>query len=113
MRVDILTKEYPPAVYGGAGVHVAELVRALRGLDGLDARVRAFGAPREEPGTSGYPDLAELAGANAALATLGVRRFFEPGYRHGRRAGGGALLVGVPAGLQSSPALTATGCSDS
>lgn len=30
MRVDVLTKEYPPEVYGGAGVHVAELVRALR-----------------------------------------------------------------------------------
>ena len=52
MRVDVLTKEYPPAVYGGAGVHVAELVRALRGLDGLEARVRAFGATRSEPGTS-------------------------------------------------------------
>ena len=34
VRVDILTKEYPPAIYGGAGVHVAELVRALRGLPG-------------------------------------------------------------------------------
>ena len=30
MRVDVLTKEYPPEIYGGAGVHVAELVRALR-----------------------------------------------------------------------------------
>ena len=30
MRVDVLSKEYPPEVYGGAGVHVAELVRALR-----------------------------------------------------------------------------------
>ncbi len=72
MRVDVLSKEYPPAVYGGAGVHVAELVRALRGLDGLDARVRAFGAARDEPGTTAYADLAELAGANPALATLGV-----------------------------------------
>lgn len=48
--------------------------------------------------------------AFVSLATLGVRRFAEPGYRHGRRAG--ALLVGVSAGLQSSPALTAAGCSD-
>ena len=30
MRVDLLSREYPPEVYGGAGVHVAELVRALR-----------------------------------------------------------------------------------
>jgi starch synthase len=72
VRVDVLTKEYPPAVYGGAGVHVAELVRALRGLDGLDARVRAFAGARDESGTTSYGALAELAGANPALATLGV-----------------------------------------
>ena len=72
MRVDVLTKEYPPAVYGGAGVHVAELVRALRGLEGLEARVRAFGGARDEPGTASYDDLVELAGANPALATMGV-----------------------------------------
>jgi starch synthase len=72
LRVDVLSKEYPPEVYGGAGVHVAELVRALRARDDVDARVRAFGAARDEEGTSSYPDLAELAGANAALRTLGV-----------------------------------------
>ncbi len=72
MRVDILTKEYPPAIYGGAGVHVAELVRALRGLADLDVRVQAFGAPRHEPGVTAYADLPELGAANAALQTLGV-----------------------------------------
>jgi starch synthase len=72
VRVDILTKEYPPAIYGGAGVHVAELVRALRGLEGLDVRVQAFGEPRAEAGVTAYADLPELAGANAALRTLGV-----------------------------------------
>jgi starch synthase len=72
VRVDILTKEYPPAVYGGAGVHVAELVRALRARGDLDVRVRAFGAERSEAGTAAYPDLPELAAANAALQTLGV-----------------------------------------
>src|SRR3954453_3452454 len=72
MRVDILTKEYPPAIYGGAGVHVAELVRALRGLADLDVRVQAFGAPRDEPGVSAYADLPELGAANAALQTMGV-----------------------------------------
>ncbi len=72
MRVDILTKEYPPAIYGGAGVHVAELVRALRGLPELDVRVQAFGEPRDEPGVAAYADLPELAEANAALQTLGV-----------------------------------------
>jgi len=74
VRVDILSKEYPPEVYGGAGVHVAELVRALRSLPSgeLEAVVRAFGAPRDESGTFSYADLDPLAGTNAALRTFGV-----------------------------------------
>ncbi|MFN8195823.1 MAG: glycogen synthase [Nocardioidaceae bacterium] len=72
MRVDVLSKEYPPEIYGGAGVHVAELVRALRARDDVEARVHAFGAPRSEDGTSSYPDLAELGSANGAVKTLGV-----------------------------------------
>ncbi|MBM7504797.1 glycogen synthase [Agromyces aurantiacus] len=70
MRVDLLTREYPPEIYGGAGVHVAELVRALR--RDLDVQVRCFGAPRDEAGTTGYATPAEFAAANAALATMGV-----------------------------------------
>ncbi|MGP4915721.1 Predicted glycogen synthase, ADP-glucose transglucosylase, Actinobacterial type [Corynebacterium xerosis] len=70
MRVDLLTKEYPPEVYGGAGVHVAELTRVLR--PSIDVRVRAFGAEREEEGTSSYSPPAELEGTNAALSTLGT-----------------------------------------
>ena len=70
MRVDLLTKEYPPEVYGGAGVHVAELTRVLR--PSIDVQVRAFGAPREEDGTTSYSAPAELAGTNAALSTLGT-----------------------------------------
>lgn len=75
MRVDVVSKEYPPEIYGGAGVHVAELVRALRRLGSeadVDARVHAFGAPRDEAGTSSYAEPAELVGANAALRTIGV-----------------------------------------
>src|SRR5687767_4621051 len=72
MRIDVLSKEYPPEVYGGAGVHVAELVRALRVLPDVDARVRCFGAPRSEPGTTAYAEPESLVGANAAIRTLGV-----------------------------------------
>ncbi|MEO5852397.1 MAG: glycogen synthase [Nocardioides sp.] len=72
MRVDVLSKEYPPEVYGGAGVHVAELVRALRSRGDLETRVHAFGALRDEASTSSYADPTELAGTNAALRTLGV-----------------------------------------
>lgn len=71
MRVDIVTKEYPPAIYGGAGVHAAELVRSLR-ESGTDVQVRAFGDQREEPGTHAYDVPAELASANAAVQTMGV-----------------------------------------
>jgi alpha-maltose-1-phosphate synthase len=72
VRVDILSREYPPQIYGGAGVHVAELVRALRARGDIDARVRCFGGPRDEAGTTGYADLPQLASANAAIRTLGV-----------------------------------------
>jgi starch synthase len=70
MRVDLLTREYPPDIYGGAGVHVTELVRALRA--DTEVLVRCFGADREEPDTFAYRVPAELAGANGALTTLGV-----------------------------------------
>ncbi|PZU40082.1 MAG: glycogen synthase [Microbacterium sp.] len=70
MRVDVVTKEYPPEVYGGAGVHVAELVKALR--ERIDVRVHAFGAPRDEPGTTSYGVPSGLSAANPAVQTLGV-----------------------------------------
>ncbi len=70
MRVDLITREYPPEVYGGAGVHVAELVRALQA--DVDVVVRCFGMPRDEPDVYSYLVPPELAGANPALATLGV-----------------------------------------
>ncbi|MGB3186182.1 MAG: glycogen synthase [Ornithinimicrobium sp.] len=72
MLIDILTREYPPNIYGGAGVHVAELTRALRARSDLEVNVRAFDDPVEEAGTTGYPALEQLADANAALRTLGV-----------------------------------------
>jgi starch synthase len=72
VRIDVLTKEYPPEIYGGAGVHVAELVSALRRRSDVEAHVHAFGGPRDEKLTASYPDLVELASANPALKTLGV-----------------------------------------
>jgi len=70
MRVDLITREYPPEVYGGAGVHVAELVRALR--ERIEVIVRCFGMPRDEANVVNYRVPAELSGANASIATLGV-----------------------------------------
>ncbi len=70
VRIDLLTREYPPNVYGGAGVHVENLAAVLRSR--VDVRVRSFGTPRAEEGVTGYSELAELAEANAALQTFGV-----------------------------------------
>lgn len=71
MRVDVISREYPPEVYGGAGVHVAELVSALRSGD-LDVLVRCFGMPRDEAGVFSYLVPPDLSSANPSLATLGV-----------------------------------------
>jgi starch synthase len=71
VRVDLLTREYPPHVYGGAGVHVVGLSNVLRRT--LDVRVHCFDGPRPGvPGVTGYDEPAQLAGSNAALRTFGV-----------------------------------------
>jgi starch synthase len=66
MRVAMMTREYPPEVYGGAGVHVTELVAQLRRLCEVD--VHCMGAPRAGAFVH-QPDSA-LKGANPALSTL-------------------------------------------
>jgi starch synthase len=62
----MMTREYPPEVYGGAGVHVTELVAQLRRLCEVD--VHCMGAPR--PGVFVHQPDSRLLGANPALATL-------------------------------------------
>jgi alpha-maltose-1-phosphate synthase len=70
MRVALLTREYPPEVYGGAGVHVEYLARELRRL--IDVEVHCFGKPRDESGVTAHLADAQLleTGANAALLTM-------------------------------------------
>ncbi len=68
MRTAILTREWPPDIYGGAGVHVEHLVPELRKL--IDVDVHCFGGPR--PDATGHTVPEYLAEANAALQTLGV-----------------------------------------
>ena len=68
-KIGILTREWPPEVYGGAGVHVEELVPQLR-RTGLEVDVHCFGPDRPDA-TAHRPD-PRLAGANAALQTLSV-----------------------------------------
>ncbi len=68
MRIDLVSKEYPPAIYGGAGVHVAELVKVLR--KDIEVQVRCFGAERNEKDTTAYEHPESFAAANAALQTM-------------------------------------------
>jgi starch synthase len=63
----LLTREYPPEVYGGAGVHVEYLARELRPL--VDLTVHCFGAERD--GARTYRPWPEIE-SNAALATMSV-----------------------------------------
>ncbi|MDR1432273.1 MAG: glycosyltransferase, partial [Propionibacteriaceae bacterium] len=68
MRVSILTREYPPYIYGGAGVHVGQLVPQLRKLvECVD--VQAMGEPR--PDATSHPETFP-PGANQALRVLGT-----------------------------------------
>jgi alpha-maltose-1-phosphate synthase len=66
MRVAMMTREYPPEVYGGAGVHVTELVAQLRRLCAVD--VHCMGVPR--PDAFAHQPDPRLQDANAALSTL-------------------------------------------
>jgi starch synthase len=70
MRIDLITKEYPPFIYGGAGVHVAELVKVLR--KHIDVQVRCFGEVRDETDTYSYSHSPNFDGANGALQTMSV-----------------------------------------
>ena len=68
MRIGVLTREYPPEVYGGAGVHVSHLVPELRTR--CEVEVHCFGAPR--PKAHAHAVAPGLAGANPTLQTLSV-----------------------------------------
>ena len=67
MYVSVMTREYPPTIYGGAGVHVAQLVPHLRNL--IDVDVQCMGEPREGATAHAetYPE-----GANGALRAFGA-----------------------------------------
>ena len=66
LRVALLTREYPPEVYGGAGVHVEYLARELAGL--VDLTVHCQGADRG--GAVAHRPWPLLGGANPALRTI-------------------------------------------
>jgi alpha-maltose-1-phosphate synthase len=66
VKAALLTREYPPDVYGGGGVHVEYLARELRRL--IDVDVHAWGATRD--GAIGHEAWDALAGSAPELAAL-------------------------------------------
>src|SRR5271170_3718628 len=66
LRVALLTREYPPEVYGGAGVHVTYLARELAPL--VDLTVHCQGADR--PDAVAHRPWDHLADANQALQVV-------------------------------------------
>ncbi len=80
MKVGMFTREYPPEVYGGAGVHVTELTRFMREI--VDVDVHCMGAPRNEQGVYVHGVDPALEDANGAIKTLST------GLRMANAAGG-------------------------
>jgi starch synthase len=67
-HVAILTREYPPEVYGGAGTAVEYLTRELRHL--TEVSVECWGAPRTEPGVTSHQPWSALSEPKPESATL-------------------------------------------
>jgi starch synthase len=70
MKAVILTREYPPDVYGGAGVHVDYLSRELARL--LEVEVRCFGAPRPSADSFAVRAYEPWERVSGVLATMSV-----------------------------------------
>ncbi|NCU89693.1 MAG: glycogen synthase, partial [Actinobacteria bacterium] len=64
----MITKEWPPHIYGGAGVHVSNLVTALAEISDIATKVHCFGPRRED--AVNYELHGDLASINPALQAL-------------------------------------------
>ena len=67
-KVALLTREYPPEVYGGAGTHVEYLARELRRL--VEVSVHCWGRPRDEPGVTSHEPWRALSEPKPEAAAL-------------------------------------------
>lgn len=68
IRLGLITKEWPPHVYGGAGVHVVQLASALRRQKNIEVEVFCFGEPRDD--ATSFPVRDEFKGANPAIQAI-------------------------------------------
>ena len=99
----MLTREYPPEIYGGAGTHVEYLVPALRRL--VDVIVLCWGAPREEPDVVAFkawdqvaeprPEAAALEAMSIDLAMAGAARGAALAHTHTWYTNLGGHLAGL------------------
>ncbi|MBO0701626.1 MAG: glycogen synthase [Candidatus Dormibacteraeota bacterium] len=90
LSVALLTREYPPEIYGGAGVHVEFLARELRRL--VEVQVECVGAPREEPGVHAHrpwdalrepePEATALRWLSVQLAMVGPTKAVQVVHSH-------------------------------
>ena len=72
-RIALLTREYPPEVYGGAGTHVEYLARELRHL--VEVSVQCWGKPRTESGVTSHQPwtaLSEPKPESTALQAMSI-----------------------------------------
>ena len=67
-KIALLTREYPPEVYGGAGTHVEYLARELRHL--TEVSVECWGAPRTDPGVTSHQPWTALSEPKPESTTL-------------------------------------------
>lgn len=114
MRVDLLSREFPPHVYGGAGVHVTELSKVLahhgevhvHAFDGVRSKAEEADFPAGVT-VHGYDYLSGLDEANGALRTFSVDLAMAQGVQgadilhshtwYANLAGHlGSLLYGIP-----------------
>ena len=66
----MMTREYPPEIYGGAGVHVTELTRFMRTLDDVTVDVHCMGQPRDAENVYVHGVDPALERANGAIKTM-------------------------------------------
>src|SRR6476620_9415711 len=81
-KVALLTREYPPEVYGGAGIHVEYLARELRHV--AEVSVQCWGAPRAEAGVTAHrawTALAEPKPESTALEAMSINLAMAAGVK--------------------------------
>lgn len=68
LKIGIVTKEWPPFIYGGAGVHVHQLTQALQSIEAISVDVHCFDGLRDD--AFGYSTPEQFRESNPAITAL-------------------------------------------